>query len=96
MSEPRPVGDLLPALLVLLRLAQRRRGWAVVLYTSDECEEHPGLMCAMEVVYRPGMTSREAKQVQGLVLPGFAPHVVAVSDPAMWEVPGADPAGEQG
>ena len=95
MTEPRPLGELLPVMLVLLRLAQRRRGWAVVLY-SDECAEHPGLRCAMEVVYRPGMTSREAKTVQGLVLPGFAPHVVAVSDPAMWEVPGADPAGEQG
>ena len=62
-------------------------GWCVVLY-SGECEEHAGLRCAIEVVYRPGMTSRQAQQVQQAVkqaMPGFCPHMVPVRDPALWE-----------
>jgi hypothetical protein len=82
--EPRPLSELLAQFAELLEQARERRGWAVVLY-SGECDEHIGLRCATEVVTEPGMTQAAAEQVQARVLPGFSPHVVPVTSPAMWD-----------
>lgn len=59
-----------------------RRDWAVVLYSGD-CPEHPGILCAMQVI--SPCTLEETDRVAAAVnhsVPGFVPHRCAVLDPA--------------
>jgi hypothetical protein len=56
-----------------------RRDWAVVLY-SGECEEHPGLRCAMQAI--GPCTLAETTQIAQAVPPGMDPHRVALLNPA--------------
>jgi hypothetical protein len=72
--------------------AGERRDWAVVLY-SGECEEHPGLLCAMQAV--GPCTLAESDQVLEQVPPGFTPHRVALLPPADLGIrPPAAPGGQ--
>lgn len=73
-----------------------RRDWAVVLYSGD-CEEHPGILCAMQAV--GPCTLAETNGVVAAVsqhVPGFVPHRVALLDPADFLAAAPEPAGPRG
>ncbi len=82
---PEPLASIVPGVADAVNWARDRAGWCVVLFSSYECEEHPGRRCVMEVIWRPGMTSQEARAMLAMVPAWTTPHAVPVSDPAMWD-----------
>ena len=79
-SVPGPQGG--TAAAVSPATPEPRRDWAVVLYSGD-CPEHPGILCAMQVI--SPCTLEETDRVAAAVdhsVPGFVPHRCAVLDPA--------------
>ena len=70
------------------------RGAAIVLLAASECPEYDGTRCVMNVLYRPGWSREEARQLLSQLPAWTAPHFIPVSDPDEWAVP--EPPGQPG
>jgi hypothetical protein len=72
-----PMRDALHTLDAII--SQARHGYIVVLYSGDDCPQHPGMPCLQGSAYGPYATNEEAKRAAASFPEGFNAHVLMLN-----------------